>query len=118
MADGSGTPLREFLHVDDCADALAHLLTVYSDETHVNVGYGEDCSIADLARTICEVVGFSGDLKFDTSKPDGTPRKPMDATRLGNLGWTPSISLRDGLARTYENFLAAEHTGTVRQVSA
>ena len=102
---GSGTPLREFLHVDDCADALVHLLKTYSDESHVNVGCGSDLSIAELARTICEVVGYRGDLRFDTTKPDGTPRKLMDTSRLAALGWQPRISLRDGLAATYQEFL-------------
>ena len=112
---GSGTPLREFLHVDDCADALVHLLKNYSGERHVNVGFGSDCSIADLARLIADVVGFEGDLRFDATKPDGTPRKLMDSSRLAALGWRPRISLRDGLARTYRDFLEAEGAGQLRQ---
>ena len=96
---GSGTPRREFLHVDDCADALVHLMKVYSAPEHVNIGS------EDLARLIMEVVGFSGDLTRDTSKPDGTPRKLMSADRIRKLGWTPRIALREGLERTYRYFL-------------
>lgn len=102
---GSGTPRREFLHVDDCADALVHLMKVYSAPEHVNIGSGEDIPIEDLARLIMDVVGFSGDLTRDTSKPDGTPRKLMSADRIGKLGWTPRIALREGLERTYRYFL-------------
>jgi len=102
---GSGTPRREFLHVDDCADALVHLLKVYSGEEHVNVGSGEDITILELAQAVCEVVGYSGRIVLDPSKPDGTPRKLMSASKLRALGWTPSIGLRDGLERTYAWFL-------------
>jgi GDP-L-fucose synthase len=109
--------LREFLHVDDCADALVHLLKTYSDESHVNVGYGSDLSIAELARTICEVIGFTGDLRFDTTKPDGTPRKLMDTTRLTALGWQPRISLSEGLAATYHEFLEETRAGALRRVA-
>lgn len=114
---GSGTPLREFLHVDDCADALVHLLKTYSDEGHVNVGCGSDLSIAELARTICEVVDYTGEVRFDTTKPDGTPRKLMDTTRLAALGWLPRISLRDGLAATYQEFLEETREGALRHVA-
>ncbi len=98
---GSGTPRREFLHVDDCADALVHLLTHYSGETPVNVGTGEDIAIADLARLVMAVVGFDAELVFDRSKPDGTPRKLLDTSRLSALGWTPKIGLREGVAQVY-----------------
>lgn len=102
---GTGTPRREFLHADDCADALVHLMKVYSDPEHVNVGSGEDLPIKELAQLVMEVVGFDGDLIHDTSKPDGTPRKLMSADKIRKLGWTPSISLRDGLADAYSWFL-------------
>jgi GDP-L-fucose synthase len=102
---GTGTPRREFLHADDCADALVHLMKVHSSLEHVNVGSGEDIPIKDLAELIMEVVGFKGDLVHDTSKPDGTPRKLMSAERIRALGWAPSISLRDGLAHAYQCFL-------------
>lgn len=102
---GTGAPMREFLHADDCADALVHLMKVYSDEGHINVGSGEDLTIEELARLVMEVVGFEGELTKDTSKPDGTPRKLMSADRLRGLGWEPTIALRDGLAHAYACFL-------------
>ena len=102
---GTGTPKREFLHADDCADALVHLMKVHSAPEHVNVGSGEDLAIKDLARMVMEVVGFEGGLTHDLSKKDGTPRKLMSAERIRVLGWTPSIPLRDGLAHAYECFL-------------
>ena len=98
---GSGTPRREFLHVDDLADALVHLLVHYSGAEHINVGFGEDLTIAELARTIAEVVGYSGEIVFDASRPDGTPRKLMDSSQLADLGWRPRIGLREGLADAY-----------------
>jgi GDP-L-fucose synthase len=98
---GSGTPRREFLHVDDCADALVHLLTHYSGEAPVNVGTGEDIAIADLARLMMAVVDLDAELVFDRSKPDGTPRKLLDTSRLSALGWTPKIGLREGVAQVY-----------------
>src|SRR4029079_11706638 len=94
---GTGTPRREFLHVDDCADALVHVMSNYSDLEHINVGSGEDLSIAELASLVCDVVGFAGTIVYDRDKPDGTPRKLMDSSRLQALGWRPSIGLRDGL---------------------
>lgn len=103
---GSGTPLREFLYVDDCADALVFLLEHYSHEEHINVGSGVETSIADLARTVKEVVGFEGDLVFDTSKPDGTPRKLMDNGRIEALGWQAKTPLKDGIAATYAWYLS------------
>ncbi|MCP2669701.1 GDP-L-fucose synthase [Maricaulaceae bacterium EIL42A08] len=102
---GTGTPRREFLHADDCADALVHLMKVHSSPEHVNVGSGDDIPIKELAELIMEVVGFKGELVHDTSKPDGTPRKLMSAERIRALGWSPSISLQDGLAHAYECFL-------------
>jgi GDP-L-fucose synthase len=103
---GTGTPRREFLHADDCADALVHLMKVYSEPDHVNVGSGEDLPIEDLARLVMEVVGFEGELTKDTSKPDGTPRKLMSADKIRATGWSPSISLREGLADAYAWFLS------------
>ena len=105
---GSGSPLREFLYVDDCADACLHLMQGYSGELHVNVGSGEEISILDLTRLVMEVVGHDGAIVLDPSKPDGTPRKLMDSSRLRALGWEPKVSLRDGIARSYAAFLAGE----------
>jgi GDP-L-fucose synthase len=102
---GSGTPLREFLHVDDLADALVFLARNYSDESPVNVGSGVEISIRDLAQTVQHVVGFRGRLVFDASKPDGTPRKLADISKLDALGWHHSISLEKGLASTYDWFV-------------
>ncbi len=98
---GTGTPRREFMHVDDLADAVAFLLETYSEAGHINVGVGSDLSIAELARLVTDVVGFRGELVFDSSKPDGTPRKMMDSSRLQSLGWSASIPLRDGLEEVY-----------------
>lgn len=103
---GTGTPRREFLHVDDCADAIVFLLKNYSGEEHVNVGSGTDVSIMELAEMIAEVVGFDGEFLFDLTKPDGTPRKLIDVGRLTAMGWTPKIALGDGLRDTYAWFLA------------
>ena len=102
---GSGTPRREFLHVDDCASALLFLLKNYSGESHVNVGSGTDVTIEELARLVMRVVGFEGELVRDTTKPDGTPRKLISNEKLAAMGWTPSISLEEGLAKTYRWFL-------------
>jgi GDP-L-fucose synthase len=103
---GTGTPRREFLHVDDLADACLFLLENYDSPEIVNVGCGEDIPIGELAQLVCEVVGFRGELEFDTTKPDGTPRKLLDMTKLFGLGWRPRISLRDGIAGAYAWFLA------------
>jgi GDP-L-fucose synthase len=103
---GSGKPRREFLHVDDLASACLLLLEKYDSPEIINVGCGEDISIRELAELICGVVGFEGELAWDLAKPDGTPRKLLDVTRIRNLGWQPQISLREGIARTYEWFLA------------
>ena len=102
---GTGTPRREFLHVDDCASACLHLLEKYDSPEVINVGCGEDVTIRELAELICDVVGFDGDLAWDKTKPDGTPRKLLDVSKLRALGWTPTIPLRDGIARTYDWFL-------------
>jgi GDP-L-fucose synthase len=99
---GSGTPRREFLHVDDCADALVHLMKVYSGEEHINVGSGEDIPIADLARLVMRVVGLDGALRHDLSKPDGTPRKLMSGDSLAALGWQPTIPLEAGIRAVYD----------------
>ena len=102
---GTGTPRREFLHVDDCASACLHLLEKYDSPEIINVGCGEDVSIRELAELICDVVGFEGELSWDKTKPDGTPRKLLDVSKLRALGWTPTIPLRDGIVRTYDWFL-------------
>ncbi|MBB4103756.1 GDP-L-fucose synthase [Allorhizobium borbori] len=103
---GTGTPRREFLHSDDCADALVFLLKNYSGEEHVNVGSGEDITILELTQLVCEVVGFEGKIVHDLSKPDGTPRKLMSADKLRGLGWKPRIALRDGVSASYDWFKA------------
>jgi GDP-L-fucose synthase len=102
---GSGTPRREFLHVDDCANACVFLMKTYSAESQVNVGSGEDMTILELARLVCEVVGFEGAIELDASKPDGTPRKLMSADKIRRLGWKPTIALREGVERTYRWFV-------------
>lgn len=98
---GSGTPRREFLHVDDLASACALLLRSYDGDAPVNVGCGTDLTIRELAATVADVTGFEGRIGWDTSKPDGTPRKLLDISRLSSLGWKPGIALRDGIAATY-----------------
>jgi len=103
---GTGKPRREFLHVDDLASACLLLLEKYDSSEIINVGCGDDTSIRELAELICDVVGFDGELAWDTTKPAGTPQKLLDATKLRALGWKPSIPLRDGIAQTYEWFLA------------
>src|SRR5712675_1822291 len=102
---GTGTPRREFLHVDDCASACLYLLEKYDSPEIINVGCGEDMSIRELAELVCDVVGFDGELSWDKTKPDGTPRKLLDVSKLRGLGWTPTIPLRDGIAQTYDWFL-------------
>jgi GDP-L-fucose synthase len=103
---GSGKPRREFLHVDDLASACLLLLEKYDSPEIINVGCGEDISIRELAELICDIVGFDGQLSWDATKPDGTPRKLLDVTKLRSLGWKPSIPLREGITQTYEWFLA------------
>jgi GDP-L-fucose synthase len=109
---GSGTPRREFLFVDDLADALVFLMKHYSDEQHMNIGVGHDISIRELAELLAELVGFRGRLSFDPSKPDGTPRKLLDVSRLTALGWNARTALSDGLSRTYEWLLG--QAGNIR----
>jgi GDP-L-fucose synthase len=101
---GTGTPLREFMYVDDLAGACVFLMQNYNERLFINVGTGEEVSIKDLAMLVKEVTGFAGELKFDTSKPDGTPRKLMDSSRLHDLGWKSSITLKEGLKKAYEFF--------------
>ncbi len=110
---GTGSPKREFLHADDCAAACVHLMKVYSDAEHVNVGSGEDIAIYELARLVAEVVGFGGEIVRDTSKPDGAPRKLMSADRLRALGWRPSIDLRTGLEGVYRAFRDGSASATL-----
>lgn len=102
---GTGTPLREFMYVDDLADACMYMMLNYNDELFLNVGSGQEVSIKDLALLIKKAVGYSGNIEFDTSKPDGTPRKIMDSTRLHNQGWNPSVQLEQGIALAYTDFL-------------
>lgn len=108
---GTGSPMREFMHVDDCADACVFLMKTYSEAEHINIGAGSEISIRDLAHLVMEVLGFDGELVTDASKPDGTPRKLMDNSRLTALGWQPKIGLREGIAKAYAAFLAGEGRG-------
>jgi len=102
---GSGAPRREFLHAEDCADACIFLLKNYHDAGHINVGAGTDLTIHDLAATICEIVGYKGEIICDKSMPDGTPRKLMDSSKLQKMGWTPRTRLEDGISSTYQWYL-------------
>lgn len=102
---GTGSPRREFLHADDCADAIVFLLKNYSGESHVNVGSGTDVTILELTQMVCHAVGFEGEITHDRSKPDGTPRKLMSADKLRGMGWSPAIELKQGIASTYQWFL-------------
>ena len=99
---GTGTPMREFLHADDCADACVFLMKTYSDHEHVNVGSGEDLQIIELARLVCEIVNFTGEIRTDTSKPDGTMRKLMSGGKIRAMGWKPTIELKDGVSDVYK----------------
>lgn len=110
---GSGTPMREFLHVDDLAAATVHLMDRYAGEEIVNVGTGVDVTIAELAHTVAAVVGFKGKLSFDPSKPDGTPRKLLDVSRAADLGWRATITLREGIESTYRWFI--DHEASTRR---
>ena len=105
---GSGTPRREFLHVDDLADAATFLMECDVNDGGFNVGVGEDLTIGELAQTVCRVVGFAGELEFDPSRPDGTPRKLLDVSKLADMGWRASIGLEEGIRATYEDFLARD----------
>ncbi|MDG2323741.1 MAG: GDP-L-fucose synthase [Akkermansiaceae bacterium] len=111
---GSGTPRREFLHVDDLAEACFHLLGHDNPPDWVNLGVGEDLTILDLAKTIAKTVGFEGEIKTDPSKPDGTPRKLLDVSLLNETGWTAKIAFEDGLKGAYQDFLATLEEGTAR----
>ncbi|MBB3657701.1 GDP-L-fucose synthase [Rhizobium sp. BK650] len=106
---GTGTPRREFLHVDDCADACVHLMKTYSAESHVNVGSGEDIAILELAQLVADIVGFEGEISRDLGKPDGTPRKLMSTDKLRSLGWSPTIGLKEGIADAYCSFLKGHY---------
>jgi GDP-L-fucose synthase len=106
---GTGTPLREFLFVDDLADACYVLMQDYNDKQFVNVGCGEDLSIKELIYIVKDVIGYEGEIRFDASKPDGTPRKLMDATKLRSMGWKPKIDLRTGIALAYQDFLKGSY---------
>jgi GDP-L-fucose synthase len=110
---GTGTPKREFLYADDLAEALTFLMKNYDGRGLINIGTGQDLSIADLARTVQRIVGFEGDLIFDTSKPDGTPRKLMDVQRLHDLGWKHTIELEEGIKLAYKDFLKTRVASTV-----
>lgn len=110
---GTGTPRREFLYVDDCADACVHLMQSYSADQHVNVGSGEDITILELTQIVMKVLGYDGPIVHDRSKPDGTPRKLMDGGKLRSLGWTPKVALEEGIAHSYEAFLAGRYRETV-----
>lgn len=114
VAWGTGSPRREFLHVDDLADACAFLLRLDNPPDWINVGSGTDVTIKELTETIAAVTGYSGRIVWDTSKPDGTPRKLMDVSRLTQLGWSAKLGLREGVARTYQSFLAEKAAGTLR----
>src|SRR5262245_47748794 len=105
---GTGTPRREFLYVDDMADACVHLMKTYSDIGMVNIGTGEDTTIADFARVVASVVGYTGSIGFDPARPDGTPRKLLDVSRLARLGWRARTSLEDGIRLAYQAYLS-EH---------
>jgi len=112
---GTGSPKREFLHVDDLAAAVVHLGKVYDSSEHLNIGTGEDLSIKELAELVAELSGFKGELAWDSSKPDGTPRKVLDVSKAKALGWEPKISLRDGIASTIAWYKDATAKGEVRR---
>jgi GDP-L-fucose synthase len=114
VAWGTGSPMREFLHVDDLAEACAHLLALENPPDWVNVGTGTDVTIKELTEAVAAVTGFAGRIHWDTTKPDGTPRKLMDVSRLAGLGWRAQIALRPGIERTYASFLAEQASGTLR----
>jgi GDP-L-fucose synthase len=114
VAWGTGSPMREFLHVDDLAEACAHLLALENPPDWVNVGTGTDVTIKELTEAVASVTGFAGRIHWDTTKPDGTPRKLMDVSRLAGLGWRAQIALRPGIERTYASFLGEQASGTLR----
>ena len=112
---GTGTARREFLHVDDLSEGLLYLLKVENPPDWVNIGYGEDISIGELATLVNDIVGFKGEISYDTSRPDGTPRKLLDVSKMHDLGWSAKIQLREGLESTYACFLSALKAGTLRE---
>jgi GDP-L-fucose synthase len=112
---GTGSPRREFLHVDDCADALLHVCTLDNPADWINIGSGTDVTIREAAEIVAETVGYTGRIVLDSTKPDGTPRKLLDTTRLRATGWAPKINLRDGLRATYQSFLAEKAEGKLRE---
>jgi GDP-L-fucose synthase len=114
VAWGTGAPRREFLHVDDLADACAFLLQLTDPPDWINIGTGVDVTIRELTETVAAVTGYGGEITWDASKPDGTPRKLMDVTRLAKLGWSAKVGLREGVERTYASFLAEKAAGTLR----
>ena len=111
MVWGTGTPRREFLYVDDLADACIHLMKTYSEAELVNIGTGEDITIAEFARVVAATVGYTGEISFDTSRPDGTPRKLLDVGRLAKLGWRASTPLEDGIRLAYQAYLERAQAG-------
>ena len=114
VAWGTGKPMREFLHVDDLAEACAFLVNMQNPPDWINVGTGVDVTIKELTETVAKVTGFNGRITWDTSKPDGTPRKLMDVSKLSALGWKAKISLQEGVAKTYQSFLAEKAAGKLR----
>jgi GDP-L-fucose synthase len=112
---GTGSPKREFLHVDDLAAAVVHLGNNYNAAEHLNIGTGEDLTIKELAELVAELAGFKGELAWDSSKPDGTPRKVLDVSKAKALGWSPKISLRDGIASTVDWYRNATANGEARR---
>ena len=104
---GTGSPRREFLHVDDLAAACLRLLDVYDEDEHINVGVGDDVTIAELAALVADIVGYSGEVEWDAAKPDGTPRKLLDVSRISALGWEPQIGLAEGIGSTHEEYRSA-----------
>jgi GDP-L-fucose synthase len=112
---GTGSPKREFLHVDDLASAVVHLGNTYDAKEHLNIGTGEDLTIKELAQLVAQLAGFTGEIAWDTTKPDGTPRKVLDVSKAKSLGWAPQISLRDGIASTIAWYKDATAKGEARQ---
>ena len=112
---GTGSPKREFLHVDDLASAVVHLGDSYNAAEHLNIGTGEDLTIKELAKMVAELAGFTGEIAWDSSKPDGTPRKVLDVSKAKSLGWSPKISLRDGIASTIDWYRNATANGEARR---